>query len=134
MTRENKHFEILARAVILSAGKILLCKRKDRDYSFLPGGHVEFGEPTEIALAREINEELRVSVIASKFLGALENIFIQDGEKRHELNLVFKVSLDKISDKSAERHIEFYFVDIKNLASENLLPVALKEILIKYLS
>ena len=105
----NTSFELIARAVIRDKNRILLCKRKDRDYSFLPGGHVEFGEPTEAALAREIKEELGVSITSSKFIGALENIFIHDGQKRHELNLVFEVSLDRISDKSAEDHIEFYF-------------------------
>ena len=132
MLRQN--FEIIARAVILDNNRILLCKRKDRDYSFLPGGHVEFGESSESALARELSEELGVSVTRAKFIGVLENIFTQDGTKRHEVNLVFEVSLDRISDKSAEDHIEFYFADIKKLANENLLPVALKKTLIDWLA
>jgi ADP-ribose pyrophosphatase YjhB (NUDIX family) len=127
-------FEIIARGVILNNGKILLCKRKDRDYSFLPGGHVEFGETTEAALAREVNEELGVSLKSAKFIGALENIFIQNGIKRHEINLVFEVLLDRMTGKSAEDHLEFYFADTKKLANEDLLPAALKKILIEYLS
>ena len=36
----KENFEVISRAVILHKNKILLCKRNDKDYYFLPGGHV----------------------------------------------------------------------------------------------
>ncbi|WP_198654704.1 MULTISPECIES: NUDIX domain-containing protein [Nocardia] len=46
--------EIIARAVVRRDGDILLVKQRTKDWSFLPGGHVEPGERVEDALIREI--------------------------------------------------------------------------------
>lgn len=50
--------EIIARAVIRRDGQLLLVRQRTKSWSFLPGGHVEPGERVEVALVREIAEEL----------------------------------------------------------------------------
>lgn len=44
--------EVIARAVIRKDGQILLAQQRNKSWSFLPGGHVEPGEPVETALRR----------------------------------------------------------------------------------
>lgn len=66
---KNKQIKVLVRAVIEKNGNILVCKRKDKDYYFLPGGHIEFGESAENALKREIKEELNLEIINLNFRG-----------------------------------------------------------------
>ena len=128
-----QNFEIIARAVIVDDNKLLLCKRKDRDYYFLPGGHVEFGEKAEDALKREIKEELGVEAGDVKFIGAMENFFTEDGTPHHEFNIFFTASLSANKIESCEEHICFHWADAANLARENIVPEKLKDSIKKWL-
>lgn len=125
---EKNNFEIISRAVIVDRGKILLCQVKGRDYYYLPGGHVNFGESAEEALRREIKEEMDVSTKTLRFIGVVENIFNDGKEKHHELNLVFDTKIGNNNVKSIEDHLEFYWKDVKKLSTEKILPEILKKI------
>jgi 8-oxo-dGTP pyrophosphatase MutT (NUDIX family) len=53
------------------------------------GGGVEAGETSRAAVAREIHEELGLHAVDFKLLGVLENIFMLDGEPKHEIVFVY---------------------------------------------
>ncbi|NUQ86063.1 MAG: NUDIX domain-containing protein [Anaerolineales bacterium] len=53
------------------------------------GGAIEFGEPAEQTVRRELMEEIGAEVGELKYLGALENIFVFNGEAGHEIVLVY---------------------------------------------
>lgn len=127
-----QNFELIARAVIIQDNKILLCKRKDLDYYFLPGGHVEFGEKAETAIAREIKEELGIEVSELSFIGSSENFFTQDDARHHEFNLVFSAQIGGASVRSIEDHLEFTFFNGNEFADTNILPVSLKSAIFKW--
>jgi|SRR3989344_1072377 len=91
--RKNGEIEIIARAVIIKNGKVLLCRGKADDYYFFPGGHVEFGEKAETALLRELAEEIGIRVSRPRLIGILENRFTQKGRKHHEINFVYQIAL-----------------------------------------
>lgn len=128
---KNK-FEVCLRAVVESNGKILVCRAKKKGYYYLPGGHLEYGEKIKDALAREIKEELNAVLDKISFIGAVDNIFIEDGEKHHEVNLVFKTKLRSNKTKSQEEHIDFAFLDKKEFAGAQLYPIALKKAILKW--
>ena len=44
--------ETIARGVCIVDGKILLCRAKGGKSTYLPGGHIEFGETGREALVR----------------------------------------------------------------------------------
>ena len=119
--------ESIARGVCVKDGKLLLCRAKGGKSTYLPGGHIEFGETGREALVREVREELGVDSSAGVFLGALENSFIQRGSPHAEINLIYELKLADDIDlreiKSQEDWIEFIWHDISDLESVNLLPV-----------
>lgn len=60
------------------------------------GGTIEFGEHSEVALRRELREELNVSVVTTRLLGIIENAFTVNGEPGHEIDFVYDVSVAEI--------------------------------------
>ncbi len=130
---KNK-IEVIARAIILTNGKFLLCREKGKDYYFFPGGHINFKETAESALIRELKEELNISINKLSFIGIVENIYEKDNETHHEINLVFEVLVDEAQDKSKENHIDFFFKSKKELIKEKVLPVVLTKAVLKWLN
>ncbi|WLE00055.1 NUDIX domain-containing protein [Agrobacterium leguminum] len=59
------------------------------------GGSVEFGEKAEDAVVREFREEIDtdVSVIAGPMV--LENVFVHEGEPRHEVLFIFDLAFPR---------------------------------------
>ena len=53
------------------------------------GGAIEFGEYGSDALVREIREEIGAEIADVRYLGTLENIFVYDGRRVHEIVMVF---------------------------------------------
>ncbi|MBI4132280.1 MAG: NUDIX domain-containing protein [Candidatus Sungbacteria bacterium] len=129
----RRNFEILVRAVILHRGKILLCWLKDFSFYFLPGGHVESGESVRRALTRELREELRASVRSQKVIGVVENIWKDGRKKRHELNVVSLVKINRHDATTPLRHIEFHWIEVAKLARKRVLPYALKKSIQRWL-
>jgi len=125
--------EIIARAVILRGGKVLLCGPKDGDYLYLPGGHVEAGERASDAAARELREELGAEVRVGSLMLVHEHSFTDGkGRRHHEVNLVFHVEQatlegEDIPDEPEAREpdLRFVWVDLAALPETDLLPRAM---------
>ncbi len=117
-TMSDRPIELIARAVCVKENKLLLCKAKNTDWYYFPGGHIEFGEPARVALAREMMEEAGVKAEIQDFLGAVENTYERDGKTLHELNLVFACHVPGTALQSQEEHIEFFWIavgDVRNI-------------------
>ena len=71
-------FHFLARGIILEKGKVLLAHQKGAENTFLPGGHIEIGEKVELALVREIKEEIGGKAIIKQFIGAVECSWVEN--------------------------------------------------------
>lgn len=126
-------FEFCVRGVIRNKGRILLCRQKGKEYYFFPGGHVEYGEPAEKALRRELKEELDIKIKTMSFIGSIENIYEESGISHHEVNGIFDVSVDKVKDKSMEDHLDFFFLDKEEFRKKRILPLVLRKSIIKWL-
>ena len=125
--------ETIARGVCVKGGMLLLCRAKGGTSTYLPGGHIEFGETGRQALVREVKEELGLTSSTGAFLGAVENAFQQHGKPHAEINLVYELTIDSDGTpaglpplKSQEDWIEFEWCALDRLEAANLLPAAFR--------
>ena len=126
----KKTVEIIARGVCVQEGQLLLCHSKGAANTYLPGGHVEFDERAQVALERDLDEEMGRAARAGRFMGAVEHTFVQKGKPHCEINLVFELSVTGLvagqTPPSAEDHIEFLWCALDELADSGLEPAPLR--------
>ena len=124
MEYELAGIETIARGVCVRDGRILLCRAKGGSTTYLPGGHIEFGETGRKALVREMAEETGLEVETGRFMGVVENSFLQHGKPHAEINLVYEMTLvDADAAVSAkEDWIEFLWCPLSELEGARLLP------------
>ena len=120
--------ETIARGVCIRDGRLLLCRAKGGSSTYLPGGHIEFGETGREALVREMKEETGLDAACGKFLGVTENSFIQHGRPHAEINLVYELSIATDDVKAQEAWIEFTWCPLAELAAANLLPAEFRKL------
>ncbi|MBV6449818.1 MAG: hypothetical protein MHPDNHAH_00531 [Anaerolineales bacterium] len=68
---------------------------KNETYYRPLGGGIEFGESGEVAVRREIMEELHSEIEGLQHLGYLENIFVHNGNMGHEIVMVYDGALSE---------------------------------------
>jgi 8-oxo-dGTP pyrophosphatase MutT (NUDIX family) len=83
----------IALCVFRNNGRILVQEgfdHEDKQVFYRPlGGTIEFGEPSQDTIVRELREELGAEVRQVRYLGTLENIFFHEGQKGHEIIMVY---------------------------------------------
>ena len=121
--------ETIARGICIQNGNVLLCKAKGGATTYLPGGHIEFGETARQALVREIQEEMGVDATAGRFVDVVENSFLQHGKPHAEINLVYVLELPEgVAAEALEDWIDFEWWPIDEIENANLLPGAMVKI------
>jgi 8-oxo-dGTP diphosphatase len=120
--------ELVARAVVVRDGALLLMQERAAGYWFLPGGHVEAGETPEGAVARELREELDVGATITERWGELENCW--DGH--HEINDVFAVHIDVVDPVSQEPHLAAGWHRLEDLDDTDVRPRQLADLVLAH--
>jgi len=99
---------VLALCAIRRGDAVLAQEGRDRakgqTFYRLPGGGVEFGEYGREAAAREMREELGAGITDARYLGTCENIFTFEGERGHEVALIYAAAF---ADPDMYAHDEF---------------------------
>ncbi|PFW86748.1 hypothetical protein COL33_28385 [Bacillus toyonensis] len=131
-------FHHLVRGIFIKDSKVLLAQAKGYTNTFLPGGHIEFGESSKDALIREIEEELGIMCTVGDFLGLVEHKWEKQGILHCEINQVFKVKSDKLNTKynptSSESHLKFFWCSADELDTKNLQPYPFRILIKNYLN
>ncbi|GAA4783928.1 hypothetical protein GCM10023200_16820 [Actinomycetospora chlora] len=122
--------EVVARAVIVRDGRLLLVRDLVAGYWFFPGGHVEDGESPRDAVVRELREEIDVGATVVEALGEVRNDFVQDGEAHREIDHVFAVEIDAADPVSQEPHLAFAWHRLDGLAGVDVRPRVLVDLVL----
>ena len=69
------------------------------------GGEIEFGERSQNAVRREIQEEIGAEIESLKLIGVVENIFLYEGQPGHEVVFVYDA---EFTDKSLYERNEIH--------------------------
>ncbi len=120
--------EVIARGILLRRGYILLSQSTRHGYWYLPGGHVEFGEPAADALQREFREECGVEIRPGDCV-LITEVFFAAKRPHHELNIVFQV--DEVGDTDAEvisrePGVTFGWFELAQVPEVDLRPASIK--------
>jgi 8-oxo-dGTP pyrophosphatase MutT (NUDIX family) len=93
--KKKKRIRPLAICVFRNQGRILVAENYDsvkKETFYRPlGGAIEFGESSAETICRELSEEIQAEVDSQslKYLGTVENIFRYNGERGHEIVLIY---------------------------------------------
>ncbi len=139
MAHPARPVELIARGLVVRDGAALLCRNKKSGYCYLPGGHVDPGESSAEALAREFLEECAERVRVGACLAVTEEAFGEDDDRHREINLVFHVELSDHSGpvtpiQSQEKSIEFLWAREAEIPGLDLRPANLKRLVMHMVS
>ncbi len=90
----SENIRPIAICIVRRGGDIFVFEARDTvkgETFYRPlGGGIEFGEPSERAVRRELMEELGAELVDLKQIGILENIFTYEGKPGHEVVFIFQ--------------------------------------------
>lgn len=137
---QQKAIHVLGRALIVVDDQLLVNMNSKLPFFFLPGGHVEHGEPVADAVVRELEEELGMPSYIERYVGCFEYSFIPHVATKchsHEYNFIFKVTVPGLQagkvPLSPEDHTQFAWIPLKDLQQTDFRPEALKNVLLEWL-
>ena len=138
MKTDNYNFKFRVSGLIIRNNKLLLVDMDDSGFLCLPGGYVELGETTEEAVKRELVEEIDNDVIVKKYLGVVENYFINKfSKKMHEISFYYLMDFADANikennftlienDKGHNIKLDFKWINIDELDKFDIRPHFLK--------
>ena len=94
----SEYFLFRTAAVCIHEGKVLLMRTLRTKKWFLPGGRNEFFENIEMALKREISEELQCTIDIKRLLWIHEQFFDHADRKTHQIAFYFLTTITSEKD------------------------------------
>ena len=131
-------FNFRVAAVMVHDGKLLVMQDPESPYWYLPGGRVHLQEQAEVALLRELQEELGITAKIQRPLWLVQNFYQEDvnREHYHELGLYVLVDVtdtdllsrgETFTTTEGTQTNTFRWVDFKDLENMYLYPLFIKQ-------
>ena len=114
------------------SGKVLLTRRADNHQWCLPGGHMEPGESTEEACAREVLEETGLTVIVNRLIGVYASPHriteYADGNKFQSVVMCFKATTIGGKLTLSEETTEFGYFNLPEIRTLDALDSTIERV------
>jgi 8-oxo-dGTP diphosphatase len=116
--------------ILVDDGRILMESLADRELWGVPGGGLEDGESLIAGCEREYLEELGLIVTPSRLALVTDHFYVDsDDLDRHVICFYFIVSAEARAMRSNESHLHFRWLELDDLASHEIIPAHLYELL-----
>jgi ADP-ribose pyrophosphatase YjhB (NUDIX family) len=89
----HARFNYRVAAVFIHDGHALLHRGVIENFWILPGGRPEIHEASHEAIVREMHEEMGLWAEIERLLWVVENFFVYEGERAHELTFYYLMKL-----------------------------------------
>lgn len=129
---------VRAAVVIIHNDKILVHRNINSNHYALVGGRVEVGEDSVATVKREIKEEMGKEIEIIGYISTIENFFIMNGKKYHEIEFVhlaeFKEEKDKliqdtIKNIEGKDYLQYEWIERNKIDQVPLMPVKIQSVL-----
>ena len=117
----KKHVQVVA-ALIFADGKVFATKRGENKYAYIahkyefPGGKIEAGETPEVALMREMQEELEMDV-------SVGNLYATDTFEYPDFIITLHLyECEMLSDFVLKEHESYAWIPAKDLQESEWAP------------
>ena len=140
MDMDGGKFKYRVSGALVVDGKLLVVQIMNNGFYCLPGGHIELGEFSNIAVDREFEEEVNTPVTVKCPMAMVESIFERkDGAKVHEVGMTYileatgdlQISSEDYEtvedDDGVPKKLEFKWVKLEEIDSVDFRPAILKE-------
>ena len=126
-----------AAGLIIHNGKLLVHRNINKDHYALVGGRIEIGEDSVTALKREVSEELAKDVEVLNSAGIIENFYMMNNHKYHEIMFIHKAEftnkhdaeiIEELKNAEGKEHLKYVWIDIDKIEDYNIMPEVIKEI------
>ncbi|HEL1613548.1 TPA: NUDIX domain-containing protein [Streptococcus suis] len=125
----NQSFGVRASALIIKDGKIFLTKdSKGRYYTI--GGAIAVNETAQVAVVREVKEELGVDSCVNQLAFVVENQFTHEGRDFHNIEFHFIVEpIGEMPKEMIEDNLKqaCEWIDVDNLVNLDVVPAFLTQ-------
>lgn len=134
----NEKFNYRVCAMMIDNGKILAMHDERSPYYYLPGGRVAMGETAEVAVIREVQEELGITPGIARPLWLIQSFFTEDvdGLNYHEICIYYLMDItstdllsrgEVFTSKEGNRTHTFEWLAFERLKDEYFYPLFLKK-------
>lgn len=137
-------FKFRVSGLIVHDGKLLTTDMDDSGFLCLPGGYIDLGEDSRVAILREMSEEVKYKVEVDKCVAVVENFFINKKNiTMHEVAFYYLLNVSSDNnyliedyefienDKGRPVKHNFKWVELAKINEVDFRPIILKDKLAK---
>jgi ADP-ribose pyrophosphatase YjhB (NUDIX family) len=129
-------FNLRVGGIAIKDNCIMLNREINQKFWLIPGGRIECGEDSKVAIIREMKEEIEQDIRVVNLECMIENFFKTKDTKYHEIGIYYKIEVNYLWEgsryiKDGNGELEYKWIKLEDLDSMILYPEIIKDIILK---